>query len=46
VRTSVRDGGTMIEYEDEDPQIRLDFEAAIDMIGVPMEMPQFEYAAL
>ena len=30
VRTSVRDGGTMIEYEDEDPQIRLDFEAAID----------------
>ena len=46
VRTSVRDGGTMIEYEDEDPQIRLDFEASIDKIGVPMEMPQFEYARL
>ena len=46
VRTSVRDGGTMIEYEDEDPQIRLDFETAIDKIGVSMEMPQFEYAAL
>ena len=46
VRTSVREGGTMIEYEDEDPQIRIDFEAAIDQIGVPMEMPQFVYASL
>jgi oxalate decarboxylase/phosphoglucose isomerase-like protein (cupin superfamily) len=46
VRTSVRDGGTMIEYEDEDPQIRSDFEASIEKIGVPMEMPQFEYASL
>ena len=45
VRTSVREGGTMIEYEDEDPQIRLDFEASIEKVGVPMEMPQFEYAA-
>jgi hypothetical protein len=36
----------MIEYEDEDPQIRRDFEAAIEKIGVPMEMPQFEYANL
>ena len=46
VRTGVRDGGTMIEYEDEDPQIRLDFEAAIDKVNVPMEMPQFVYATL
>ncbi|HYT54441.1 MAG TPA: cupin domain-containing protein [Verrucomicrobiae bacterium] len=46
VRTSVREGGTMIEYEDEDPQIRLDFEAAISKVAVPMEMPQFVYAAL
>ncbi len=45
VRTSIRDGGTLIEYEDEDPQIRRDFEAAIKEIGVPMEMPRFEYAA-
>jgi hypothetical protein len=36
----------MIEYEDEDPQIRLDFEAAISKVAVPMEMPQFEYAEL
>ena len=36
----------MIEYEDEDPQIRRDFEASIDKVGVSMEMPQFEYATL
>jgi len=46
VRTSVREGGTMIEYEDEDPQIRTDFERAINRVGVPMEMPQFAYAEL
>jgi hypothetical protein len=36
----------MIEYEDEDPQIRRDFETAIARIGVPMEMPEFNYAEL
>jgi quercetin dioxygenase-like cupin family protein len=46
VRTSTREGGTLIEYEDEDPQIRIDFEAAIGKRGVPMEMPKFEYANL
>ena len=46
VRTSIREGGTLIEYEDEDPQIREDFEAAIKKIGVPMEMPRFSYAGL
>jgi len=46
VRRSIRQGGTLIEYEDEDPQIRQDFEAAIDKVGVPMEMPQFVYATL
>jgi oxalate decarboxylase/phosphoglucose isomerase-like protein (cupin superfamily) len=46
VRTSTREGGTLIEYEDEDPQIRIDFENAIGKIGVPMEMPQFVYATL
>ena len=45
VRTSIREGGTLIEYEDEDPQIREDFEAAIKKLGVPMEMPRFDYAA-
>jgi oxalate decarboxylase/phosphoglucose isomerase-like protein (cupin superfamily) len=43
VRTSIREGGTLIEYEDEDPQIRSDFEAAIARVGVPMEMPVFTY---
>ena len=46
VRTSTREGGTMIEYEDEDPQIRRDFEDAIDKVNVPMEMPEFVYATL
>jgi oxalate decarboxylase/phosphoglucose isomerase-like protein (cupin superfamily) len=46
VRTSLRDGGTMIDYEDEDPQIRFDFQASIEESGVPMEMPQFVYADL
>ncbi len=46
VRTGVREGGTMIEYEDEDPQIRKDFEAAVRRSSVRMEMPAFDYAAL
>jgi quercetin dioxygenase-like cupin family protein len=46
VRTSIREGGTLIEYEDEDPQIRIDFEDEIGRTGVPMEMPVFQYAAL
>jgi hypothetical protein len=36
----------MIEYEDEDTQIRADFEAVIHRVGVPMEMPPFTYAEL
>ena len=36
----------MIEYEDEDPQIRRDFEDAIEKVNVPMEMPPFVYATL
>jgi hypothetical protein len=46
VRTSTREGGTLIEYEDEDPQIRIDFESAINEIGVGSEMPHFDYAGL
>ena len=46
VLRSTREGGTMIEYEDEDPQIRADFEAAINRVGVPMAMPEFTYAEL
>ncbi|HWP58111.1 MAG TPA: cupin domain-containing protein [Candidatus Acidoferrales bacterium] len=39
IRLSVRDGGTLIEYEDEDPQIRRDYEAAVAAEGVKMQMP-------
>jgi quercetin dioxygenase-like cupin family protein len=46
VRTSIREGGTLIEYEDEDPQIRKDFEAAIGKLGIEMQMPAFNYAGL
>ncbi|MBI2531980.1 MAG: hypothetical protein HYW03_07145 [Deltaproteobacteria bacterium] len=46
MRTSIRDGGTLIEYEDEDPQIRKDFESALKRTSVSLEMPQFEYAEL
>jgi hypothetical protein len=34
----------LIEYEDEDPQIRRDFEATVTKAAIPMEMPQFNYA--
>lgn len=43
VRTSIREGGTLIEYEDEDPQIRRDFKMAIKRDGVPLEMPTIAY---
>jgi mannose-6-phosphate isomerase-like protein (cupin superfamily) len=43
VVTSTREGGTLIEYEDEDPQIKIDFEAEINAEGVPSQMPQFNY---
>ncbi len=37
--TSIKEGGAMIEYEDEDPQVRRDFEAALREAGVGCEMP-------
>ena len=43
--TSVRDGGTLIEYEDEDPEIRRRYEAALKQTGVPCQMPPVRYAA-
>jgi quercetin dioxygenase-like cupin family protein len=45
VRRSIHEGGTLIEYEDEDPQIRRDFEATITKAAIPMAMPQFNYEA-
>jgi quercetin dioxygenase-like cupin family protein len=44
VRTSIREGGTLIEYEDEDPQIRKDFASAIGKLGIEMQMPALRYA--
>ena len=43
VRTSTREGGTLIEYEDEDPQIRRDYEAALRRESVSMQMPSIMY---
>jgi oxalate decarboxylase/phosphoglucose isomerase-like protein (cupin superfamily) len=43
VRTSIREGGTLIEYEDEDPQIRLDYEAEMRKGSIPVAMPAFQY---
>lgn len=37
--TSVREGGTLIDYEDEDPEIRRDFEAELARKGIPCDMP-------
>lgn len=43
VRTSTREGGTLIEYEDEDPRIRRDYEESLRRAGVRMEMPGVVY---
>ncbi len=36
---SIKEGGAMVEYEDEDPRIRKDFEEALKEVGVPCHMP-------
>jgi quercetin dioxygenase-like cupin family protein len=36
---SFKEGGTLIEYEDEDPQIRADFERSLAEKGIVSEMP-------
>lgn len=41
--TSLREGGTVIEYEDEDPEIRNRFEAALRKDGVQSRMPPVKY---
>ncbi|HEY2988830.1 MAG TPA: cupin domain-containing protein [Candidatus Binatia bacterium] len=46
VRTNTRAGGTLLEYEDEDPQIRRDYDAALKKTGVAMEMPPLTYRGL
>jgi len=44
VYISVKEGGTMIEYEDEDPEIRRQYEAALKRTGVPCKMPPVRYS--
>ncbi len=39
VFTSVKEGGTLIEYEDEDPEIRRIYEAALKGRGIHFAMP-------
>ena len=36
---SGKEGGTLIDYEDEDPQIRRDFEEILSQKGVELKMP-------
>jgi hypothetical protein len=43
VYVSYRDGGTLIEYEDEDPRIRIDYEASLKKNGIASQMPPFTY---
>jgi oxalate decarboxylase/phosphoglucose isomerase-like protein (cupin superfamily) len=40
---SYTEGGTLIEYEEEDPQVRADFEAALGQKGIKSAMPPVTY---
>jgi quercetin dioxygenase-like cupin family protein len=40
---SFREGGTLIDYEDEDPQIRRDFEETLRQRGIASHMPPVQY---
>ncbi len=42
--TSSREGGTLITYQDEDPEIRRQFEAELEKKGVKCAMPKYEAA--
>jgi hypothetical protein len=43
VYVSYRDGGALIEYEDEDPFIKPDFEKRLKGLGIESKMPDFSY---
>jgi len=43
VTNSIREGGTVIKYDDEDPQIRKEFEEALGKNGVSSQMPPVTY---
>ena len=42
--TSIKKGGTMIEYDNEDPAIRRRFEAELKKTGMRSDMPQVAVA--
>jgi oxalate decarboxylase/phosphoglucose isomerase-like protein (cupin superfamily) len=43
--TSIKDGGTLIDYEDEDPEIRRRFEEELDRTGTQSQMPPLKQMA-
>ena len=43
--TSIKKGGTLLEYEDEDPEVRLRFEAALAKKGITPDMPALKKSA-
>jgi hypothetical protein len=43
VFVSYRQGGTLIEYEDEDPRISVDYDNELKSVGIKSEMPAFKY---
>jgi mannose-6-phosphate isomerase-like protein (cupin superfamily) len=43
VYVSYRQGGTLIDYEDEDPRIKTDYEKDLAARGVDPKMPPFDY---
>jgi quercetin dioxygenase-like cupin family protein len=43
VYVSYREGGTLIEYPDEDPCIKPEFERRLKEVGIPSQMPDFTY---
>ncbi len=43
--TSIKKGGTLLEYEDEDPEVRLRFEAALAKKGIGPDMPALKMSA-
>ncbi|MEE8519059.1 MAG: cupin domain-containing protein [Dehalococcoidia bacterium] len=42
---SFRTGGTLIDYDDEDPKVRADFTAELEAKGIKVEMPPVTYRA-
>ncbi|NIO08686.1 MAG: cupin domain-containing protein [Deltaproteobacteria bacterium] len=45
VLTSIKKGGTLLEYEDEDPEVRRHFEAVLAKKGIKSDMPPVKISA-